>query len=315
MSSSSTWSDEELDWIRRRWPEDGTPELAKEHIELFGFMRSEYALRSKASVLGLKRPRGARRHFHRKWTDEMLRFLREEAPGRTRSGLAQVFKDRFGWLPSEAQLSNAMARAGAHVGTNTGRFRCGQVPCNAGKRWDEFMSLDAQQRSKAGWFPKGNAPHNMRELLSERKTKDGYWQVKTNYFRRHKANDQWVPRAQFVYEREHGPQPEGTRYIHLNGDVEDDSIENLAACPKELYPVVAGRMKGICAWHDQETFRVALAQAEIASKVWHERQKARKRGRRNGTQHGGAQRERHEGSGAEADEGRDELSGDWACRA
>ncbi len=128
MSSSSTWSDEEIDWIRRRWPEDGTPELAKEHIELFGFMRSEYALGSKASVLGLKRPRGARRHFHRKWTDDMLRFLREEAPGRTRSGLAQVFQDRFGWLPSEAQLSNAMARAGAHVGTNTGRFRCGQVP-------------------------------------------------------------------------------------------------------------------------------------------------------------------------------------------
>lgn len=285
MSSSSTWSDEELDWIRRRWPEDGTPELAQEHMEIFGFMRSEYALRSKAAVLGLKRKRDCRRNFHRKWTDEMFRFLREEAPGRTRSGLAQVFQDRFGWLPSEAQLSNAMARAGAHVGTNTGRF------------------------------PKGNAPHNMRELLSERKTKDGYWQVKTNYFRRHKANDQWVPRAQFVYEREHGPQPDGTRYIHLNGDVEDDSIENIAACPKDLYPVVVGRMKGICAWHDQETFRVALAQAEIASKVWHERQKARKRGRRNGTQHRGAQRERHEGSGAEADEGRDELSGDRACRA
>lgn len=89
-------------------------------------------------------------------------------------------------------------------------------------------------------FKKGEKPWNTKELGTESKTSDGYIVRKVENGRR------WKLRARIVWEEHNGPIPEGMRVIHLDGNKENDSIENLALCSfaESFNAVRAGMIEG-----------------------------------------------------------------------
>lgn len=89
-------------------------------------------------------------------------------------------------------------------------------------------------------FKKGAKPWNTKEIGDKSKTADGYVVVKVENGKR------WKLRARLVWEEHNGPIPEGMRVIHLDGNKENDAIENLALCSfaESFNAVRAGLIEG-----------------------------------------------------------------------
>lgn len=197
------------------------------------------------------------------WDEEHAAFFREIVPGHSGREISDLWEERYGHGLTEGQIGNAKARLGVRSFTPGSRFPSGHVPANKGRRWDEWLSAEQQERARRGQFAKGHRPVNRLELLSERMVKGGYWQVKVDPRDARNSMGKWVSRARFVYEREHGPQPEGTRYVHVNHDKADDRPENVVAVPRELYPYVSNYGAGHIRWFDRESLGVAMANARL----------------------------------------------------
>lgn len=276
---------EEEAWLAASYPTMHPAELAQSFDERFGRSLSPKQLREAACRLGARKDPAYKRTVDLgcKYTTEQDEWILANSFGRPRNELCRDFNLRFGEHRTARALSQHARKIGADAGVNTGRFRKGRQSENKSKAWSDFMSEDAQARARRGWYQPGQAPHNMRALLDERISRCGYREIKVNYFRRHKPNDQWISMARFVYEREHGPQPEGMRYVHINGDILDDRAENIAQVPCDLLALVNG--PNTCEWDSRETLAIAIAQARViraARRCEDEAKMARKESRDDG---------------------------------
>jgi hypothetical protein len=106
------------------------------------------------------------------------------------------------------------------VGKNN-RYKPGRVPENKGKKWAEFMSPDGQLKSLRTCYKKGNIPHNHRPVGSERITKDGYIEVKTN------EPNVFELKHRVVWEQHHGTIPKGSNIQFKDGNGQNCDIDNL----------------------------------------------------------------------------------------
>lgn len=200
----------------------------------------------------------------RRYTEEENAFLREFIPGHSECEIADAFEERFGRRLTFPQIGNRKAALGVRSGTVGGRFEKGNVPATKGRPWSEWMPPESQERSRATQFRKGQLPHNTRALLDERIGKDGYVQVHIGQLRTSKPNDQWMSKAQFVWERENGTAwPEGCRAMFADGDRLNFDPGNIVPVPNELYAVVCGAVKGGLEWHDRESLEAAITMARI----------------------------------------------------
>lgn len=123
------------------------------------------------------------------------------------------------WKPSKVKsfYGNHKLNSG-----RTGRFEKGQVPPNKGKKWDDFMPKESQERSRRTTFKKGNVPYDHKEVgtLVFRPAEGYYW-------RKVKEPNKWEMEHRLIWEREHGKIPKGMNVVFINGDTKDLRIENL----------------------------------------------------------------------------------------
>ena len=106
--------------------------------------------------------------------------------------------------------------------SRAGQFRKGQEPPNKGKKWDDFMSKEAQERSRSTTFKKGNIPKNHMQVGDEAKTTDGYWKVKIA------EPNKWAYKHILLWQQHHGEIPEGHLIYFVDGNQDNVTIENLA---------------------------------------------------------------------------------------
>lgn len=79
-------------------------------------------------------------------------------------------------------------------------YKKGQSPPNKGKKWDDFMSNEAQERSRATTYKKGNEPYNTKWDGAERLTKDGYIEVRV-------SKGKWELKHRVEWEKVNGKVP------------------------------------------------------------------------------------------------------------
>lgn len=106
--------------------------------------------------------------------------------------------------------------------SKAGRFSKGHTPMNKGKKWDEYMTKESQERARVTFFKKGNVPHKHVEVGTEAKTTDGYWKVKVA------EPNKWEFMHIQLWERHHGKVPKGMLIYFKDGDQDNVTIENLA---------------------------------------------------------------------------------------
>lgn len=179
-----------------------------------------------------------------RWTDEMKEWFREFAPGHSEREIAAAFQDEFGISLIRSQVKNAKQRFNAKSGTAGGRFEKGQAPFNKGKKWDEFMSSEAQANSRRTQFKAGevHGPEgHVKPVGYERVSKDGYIEVKVSDGLQAKANCNYRPKHHVVWESVNGQIPPHTMIVFADKDKRNFDPGNLVAVDRSIWATISNQ--------------------------------------------------------------------------
>ena len=153
----------------------------------------------------------------KKYTDDIINFLREIAPGKTYKEIVEIFNKKYDLEMTVKKLSSLLGRKKIKTGT-TGCFRKGFIPWNKGKKG--YMGANKTS------FKKGNKPKNWRPVGSERIDDEGYTLIKV-------SNEggmlkRWALKHRVVWEQHHKKKiPKGSVIIFADGNKNNLNIENL----------------------------------------------------------------------------------------
>lgn len=170
-----------------------------------------------------------KRHF----TSEQIEFLNEYIPGHWWAETYKEYQKRFPgsnitlgqlscWCYRNLTVRNGMdgeIKRGMHFSPGT-EFKKGQKPSRPIPK--------GARLSPATEFKKGNKPFNTMPIGSEMMKSDGYIWVKVN------ENGlpgrpwrKWEQKHRLLWQAHHGPIPQGSKLIFINGDTSDIRLENL----------------------------------------------------------------------------------------
>ena len=163
------------------------------------------------------RPKGSKnKKTFRYWTEEEKKHLTEIVSGRCHQEITEMMIDKFNIDYTKTQIAAAIKRYGLNTG-RTGRFEKGHIPFNKGTK-----GLTGANKTS---FKKGNVPHTYLPIGSESVTRDGYTIVKVSD--EGTRNQQWRPKHRLIWEKHHGPVPDGYAIVFGDGDKTNLSIDNL----------------------------------------------------------------------------------------
>ena len=153
----------------------------------------------------------------KKYTDDIIDFLREIAPGKTYKEIVEIFNKKYDLDMTTKKLSSLLGRKKIKTGT-TGCFRKGFIPWNKGKKG----YIGANKTS----FKKGNKPKNWRPIGSERINDEGYTLIKVS--NESGMLKRWALKHRVVWEQHHKKKiPKGSVIIFADGNKNNLNIENL----------------------------------------------------------------------------------------
>lgn len=172
---------------------------------------------------------------------------------------------------SQVNLTALCKRHGWMTG-RTGQFVKGQEAHNKGRP----MSPEVRARTMATTFKPGNRPANYRGPGHERiDSKDGYVVMivdEQNPWNGHAIRP--VHKHRYLWERQHGPVPEGHVLKCLDGDKTNCDPTNWEAIPQGMLPRLNARWKGLKYDDAPPDLKPALM---AVAKLDHAARKARRR--------------------------------------
>ena len=144
-------------------------------------------------------------------------------PGRSSVEISRLAKEQLGLEITPRQVRGWKKNHKTPSGFDT-RFRKGRTSDTKGRCWAEFMSPEAQERSRQNQFKKGNIPLNRKEIGAIYPRADGYLWIKVKDYSK---NENWTQYHRYIWEKANGPIPEGYKIIFLDGDRMNCKLENL----------------------------------------------------------------------------------------
>lgn len=201
------------------------------------------------------------------WNEDRDQFIRDYAPGHSHKEIMEEFERVFGEKVRNSQIKSRKTFLEVKSGTNGGRFETGRKNMHKGMRWDDFMSPEGQENSRAALrrYAKENGAHNALPVGSER-VRDGYVYVKVRDRCDKSHHSTFESRSRLTWIKHHGEIPEGYCIIHVNGDRGDDSIENLRCVPIAIRARL--RASGLNRLRSAETIDALIGVATVQQKAF-----------------------------------------------
>lgn len=163
-----------------------------------------------------------------KWTEEMKRYLREHYATDKSEDIATALNITKGAVVAKASILGLnkprefFAMVSQCDACKANQFRNGHVPFNKGvKNFQELLSPEKRARVVANQFKKGHLPKNHKPVGTERTTKDGYIERKTQ------EPNKWELLHRIVWKEHNGEIPKGFNIQFKDGDKTNCTIENL----------------------------------------------------------------------------------------
>lgn len=194
---------------------------------------------------------------------EQENFLLNHYLGITNKELTYFINNKFGTNFSVKQIKGYKQRRHLNSGL-TGYFEKGHESFNKGKKWDDYLSKESQQRCSKTCFKKGNVPFNHRPVNSERINIDGYCEIKI------KEPNVWVLKHRYIYENEKGKIPKGYKVIFADGNKRNFNIDNLILVSNKV-ELIMNRSKLI--YKNKELTKVGVNIAKLKSKIYEKQKK------------------------------------------
>jgi len=162
-----------------------------------------------------------------KWIEENRTLPRREAH--------RQFCDLFGRSEVSLDQYKALCKRKGWLTGRTGQYEKGSVPANKGKK------MPYNPNSARTQFKKGRLPHNTHHLYHERVSKDGYVEISINETNPHTGFERrYVLKHKWLWEKEHGPVPEGHCLKCLDGNKENVDPSNWELIPRAMLPRLNG---------------------------------------------------------------------------
>jgi hypothetical protein len=139
------------------------------------------------------------------WPEEVVNVLLKNYKGRSWAEMQEILLEKTGREYTIGQIKGYYANHKLNSGLN-GRFEPGHVPWTKGKKWSEYMSEEAQQRSRQTCFDHASIPDNLAPVGTIRKS-GGYLIKKVQ--ERGSQWERWKFLHRIVWEENFGPIPEG----------------------------------------------------------------------------------------------------------
>lgn len=172
-----------------------------------------------------------------KYSPEIIDYIKKNHKGKSTIELSDEVNKVFGIDTNPDSIQNLKSRIKRTEGfifepaRNDGCIKKGNIPMNKGKKWDDYLSKEKQERCRKTTYKKGNKSSNAVEVGEEHmrysgsKPDDlGYLYVKVCDG---KGNKNWKPKQQVVYEKHHGKIPPGHKVIFADGDRFNFDPDNL----------------------------------------------------------------------------------------
>ena len=145
-----------------------------------------------------------------RYTQEMIKFLREITPGNPIQRVTSMFNEKFDSDKTYDSIWSILKRNNIKNGIDT-KFKKGSIPHNKGKKF----CYGEKTR-----FKKGNLPANTKPVGSESLI-GGYTKIKIA------DPNNWVFKHRFLYEQKHGPIPANCTIVFADGNRNNFDIDNL----------------------------------------------------------------------------------------
>jgi hypothetical protein len=165
------------------------------------------------------------------WTEEQIALLYIHYPTSRADELQTIIGRSIKSIYSKANAldikkdPNYKSKMISWVGkNNSGMFKKGQQPFNKGKKWNDYMTPEGQERLKATTFKKGQLPHTntFDGNITTRVDKDGrmYKNIRL-------SKAVWQKYHQYVWEQVNGKIPDGMLVVFKDKNTMNCNIENL----------------------------------------------------------------------------------------
>jgi len=218
---------EHLEFLRSGYLEMRIPELTKAFNLHFDLKKTNGQIKStlKNHKITCGRKGGHLKGVCLIFTQEQAEFIKAKYRDMPLSDLTNIFNERFDTEKTFSQLRSFTRNHKVKSG-RTGRFEKGNKPHNTGTK--------GLMPGSSTSFKKGNIPKNLKPLGSERVcSKDGYILIKVA--EKNPYNGQptrYRAKHIVVYEKEHGPVPDGYMVRFADGDKLNCSPDNLELVSK-----------------------------------------------------------------------------------
>lgn len=195
----------------------------------------------------------------RRITPEIGEFIIANHKGVSMRKIAAMILERFGVEMSTTPLRQFYKENGISSGLD-GRFKKGCPSWNKGKKWDEYLSPESQEKIKRTCFWKQHTPWNANvpvgTVVARRNGGSGLKYL----FEKVAQPDRWKLHHRMVWERANGPIPEGHFVEFADGNPMNCDIDNLVLTTKAQHAVKCRR--GIKS-HDRESAEAANTLASL----------------------------------------------------
>lgn len=172
-----------------------------------------------------------------KYSQEIIDYVKNNHKGKSTIELSNEVNKKFNIETNADSIQNLKSRIRRTEGfifepaRNDGCIKKGNIPVNKGKKWDDYLSKEKQERCKKTTFKKGNKSSNAVDIGEEHmrysgsKPNDpGYVYVKVCDG---KGNKNWKPKQQIIYELHNGPIPPKHKVIFADGNRFNFDPDNL----------------------------------------------------------------------------------------
>ena len=180
----------------------------------------------------------SRRHLHAKpmtgrtfpdkriTTPEIDEFIHSHYRGTSHKDMAALVNSRFGTAYTVGQIKAYYNRNHLNSGI-TGYFPKGHVPFNKGMKWDDYVSPEAQARSRTTTYKPGNCPHNGGTPVGTLRIRKHHRSGKEYYWIKYAQPGTWRMAHVVEWEKHNGPVPAGSVVSFADGDTLNYHIDNL----------------------------------------------------------------------------------------
>lgn len=164
-----------------------------------------------------------------RFTTEQKKFILENYKGIGNKELTQQFNQKFN---TNLDKQIYYFKRNNHLDSGlTGKFEKGHKSHNKGKKWDDYLTKEQQEKLRKTTFKRGHKSANAVEIGEEhmrysgsKQNDPGYLYVKVCDGR---GNKNWIPKQRVIYEQHYGHIPPNHKIIFADGNRFNFDIDNL----------------------------------------------------------------------------------------